>query len=57
MDSLGNDYKDPGYFKHPKGTVAREVANDIPPVKRSEMTVPESGLELNVRKPSGHGGH
>ena len=52
-----NDYKDPGYFKHPKGTVAREVANDIPPVERSEMTVPESGLELNVRKPSGHGGH
>ena len=52
-----NDYKDPGYFKHPKGTVAREVANDLPPVERSKMTVPESGLELNVRKPIGHTGH
>ena len=52
-----NDYKDPGYFKHPKGTVAREVANDLPPVERSEMKMPEGGLELNVRKPMGHTGH
>lgn len=52
-----NDYKDPGYFKHPKGTVAREVVNDLPPVERSETKVPESGLELNVRKPIGHTGH
>lgn len=28
-----NDYEDPGYFEHPKGTVAREVTNDLPPVK------------------------
>lgn len=52
-----NDYKDPGYFKHPKGTVAGEVANDLPPVERSDMTVPESGVEMKVRKPTGHTGH
>jgi len=37
--------------------VAREVANDLPPVERSDMKVPENGMELNVRKPSGHVGH
>lgn len=52
-----NDYKDPGYFKHPKGTVAREVMNDLPPVERSGMTVPEGGMEMSVRKPTGHAGH
>lgn len=52
-----NDFKDPGYYKHPKGTVAREVTNDLPPVERSDMKAPEAGIELNVRKPSGHTGH
>jgi FtsP/CotA-like multicopper oxidase with cupredoxin domain len=48
-----NDYKDPGTYKHPKGTVAREVVNDLPPVERSGMTVPDGGLEMSVRKPMG----
>ena len=52
-----NDYKDPGYFTHPKGTVAHEVANELPPVERSDVKTPEAGIELNVRKPSGHAGH
>lgn len=57
-----NDYKDPGYFKNPNGTVAREVANDLansnlPPVERSQMKVPEGGIEMSVRKPMGHMGH
>ncbi|OZA07315.1 MAG: copper oxidase [Methylotenera sp. 17-45-7] len=52
-----NDYKDPGYFKHPKDTVAREVINDLPPVERSGMTVPEGGMEMSVRKPMGHMEH
>lgn len=52
-----NDYKDPGYFKHPKGTVAHEVANDLPPIERSNVKTPDAGIELNVRKPSGHAGH
>lgn len=52
-----NDYKDPGYFKHPKGTVAREVINDLPPVERSKVNIPDGGMEMSVRKPTGHSGH
>ena len=52
-----NDYKDPGPYKHPKGTVAREVMNDLPPVERSELIVPEGGMEMSVRKPMGHMEH
>lgn len=52
-----NDYKDPGPYKHLKGTVAREVINDLPPVERSQTTVPKGGLEMSVRKPTGHAGH
>ena len=52
-----NDYKDPGPYKHPKGSVAREVINDLPPAERSKMNVPEQGVEMSVRKPMGHVGH
>ncbi|WP_047536713.1 multicopper oxidase family protein [Methylotenera versatilis] len=52
-----NDYKDPGPYKNPKGTVAHEVINDLPPVERSEMTVPEGGTEMSVRKPMEHMEH
>ena len=48
-----NDYKDPGPYKHPKGSLAREVMNDLPPVERSQVTVPEGGTEISVRKPMG----
>ena len=37
-----NDFKGLGYYKHPKGTVAREVTYDLPPVERSDMKTPES---------------
>lgn len=57
-EGLGrNDYKDPGSYKHPKGTLAHEVANDLPPVERSEMITPEGGVEMNVRKPTAHMEH
>ena len=52
-----NDYKDPGYYKHPKGTVANEVINDLPPVERSEMAAPTGGVEMKVRKPMGEMKH
>lgn len=52
-----NDYRDPGYYKHPKGTVAREVINDLPPVERSKITVPEASIEMKVRKPMSHMEH
>jgi FtsP/CotA-like multicopper oxidase with cupredoxin domain len=56
-----DDYKDPGWFKHPPGTVAYEVAS-APAVTRrepgnSKTTKPQ--MELNVVKPgaSGKGSH
>lgn len=52
-----NDYKDPGAYKHPKGTIAREVANDLPPVERPEMSNPDGGMEMSVRKPMGRMEH
>lgn len=52
-----NDYKDPGFYKHPKGTVAHEVLNDLPPVNRAAPSNTEEGIEMTIIKPSGHTGH
>ncbi len=52
-----NDYKDPGFYKHPNGTVAHEVVNDLPPVSRAMPSNAAEEVELTVRKPSGHAGH
>jgi hypothetical protein len=60
------DYKDPGWFKHPAGTVAyewtgalaeparfkAEGSGSMPPVAK-----PVRPTEVRVRKPSGHSGH
>ena len=59
------DYKDPGWYKHPAGTVAYEWKGETPsPVRQSSaggqaMPVAKKrpDIELNVRKPSGHSGH
>ena len=53
------DYKDPGWYSHPKGTVAYEWAGAAPSTQRAEAgsaprTTPDR--ELRARKPSGHGG-
>jgi FtsP/CotA-like multicopper oxidase with cupredoxin domain len=52
------DYRDPGWFRHPAGTVAREVPGDSAPPAPSPATPPAAGApDASVRKPSGHGGH
>jgi hypothetical protein len=54
------DYKDPGWYQHPKGTVAYEWTGAAPSVQRADPgTAPRatSDRELRARKPSGHGGH
>jgi len=56
------DYKDPGWYKHPEGTVAREWNGPLPVAERK---APAPGKpagarqekEFNVRKPGGHAGH
>ncbi len=59
-----NDYKDPGWYAHPTGTVAYEWKGDdggmpdatrAPDAKRSAAKPGEKVLK--VRKPSGHSGH
>jgi hypothetical protein len=55
-----NDYKDPGWFKHPQGTVAYEIENPAaPPVRNveSKSSSPRA-IGVNVKKPKGsHKGH
>ncbi len=52
-----NDYKDPGWYRHPKGTVAYAWSGEIPPQARSEPAPSNATVEMTVRKPNGHGGH
>jgi len=60
------DYKDPGWYQHPKDTVAyeyggaladapRQSADPHAGMKHSAHVVPE--VEVQVRKPQGHSGH
>jgi hypothetical protein len=59
------DYSDPGWYRHPAGTVAYEWKGDVPEAPRSSygggQSMPAAGkpanVEMNVRKPSGHNGH
>jgi hypothetical protein len=51
-----NDYKVPGWFKHPPGTVAREWTGPAPAATSAAPATPGAGERvLQVRKPaSGH---
>ncbi|WP_374258865.1 multicopper oxidase family protein [Aquabacterium sp.] len=50
------DYRDPGDYAHPPGTLAREVHVDTPVPVRAP-SAPASSETLNVRKPQGHADH
>ena len=61
------DYGDPGWFKHPAGTVAYEFTGELPDPARFKaegtgsmppVAKPAQEVEVKVRKPGGgHGGH
>jgi FtsP/CotA-like multicopper oxidase with cupredoxin domain len=60
------DYKDPGWFKHPKGTVATQFAGALKPPARSSSAGGQSmprakpvakETEVQVRKPTNQSGH
>jgi hypothetical protein len=57
------DYKDPGWYAHPQGTVAYEWTGAEPAVQRASPQPAAStpalagGRELRARKPTGHGAH
>jgi FtsP/CotA-like multicopper oxidase with cupredoxin domain len=55
-DVKPGDFKDPGWFKHPAGTLAREYTGELdPPVRGQEPKA--DATTLDARKPSGHKGH
>ena len=58
------DYTDPGWYKHPAGTVAYEWTGALPEPTRSTSAggqsmpvVNQPEVEVTVRKPTGHSGH
>lgn len=55
-----NDYSDPGWYKHPQGTVAWEVQGSAAgtPARRIEPAPAKPKIEVDVVKPKGgHRGH
>jgi hypothetical protein len=56
-EGLGpNDYKDPGPYKHPAGTVAYEYSGPVPAAPRRSGNI-KPGIEMSVVKPGTTGGH
>ena len=65
-DQKPGDYKDPGWFKHPAGTVASEWTGAVAVPARSQSgggammpakNMPAKDIEVQVRKPQGKSGH
>jgi hypothetical protein len=61
-DQKPGDYRDPGWYRHPTGTLAYEWTGALPePVRAQGAGKPaasKSGaVEMSVRKPTGHAGH
>lgn len=50
------DYKDPGKYEHPPGTVAHEYRGEVPTPARAKADTP-AATEFQVRRPNGHQGH
>ena len=66
-NQAANDYRDPGWFEHPAGTIASEWQGGdlIEPhrsVEKGGQSMPlqhqhQQAIEMKVRKPSPHSGH
>ena len=55
-DIRRGDFKDPGHYKHPAGTLASEYTAEMPEAVRSAAPKADANT-LQVRKPTGHEGH
>jgi len=55
-DVKPGDYSDPGWFKHPVGSLAREYMGELEPAVRA-ASPPADASTLKARKPTGHQGH
>lgn len=65
-DQKPGDYKDPGWYRHPPGTMAYEHQGSLDEPVRSSSTgnsamrlaqQPAKQIDVQVRKPGGHAGH
>ncbi len=58
-DQAPGDYRDPGWYRHPKGTLAYEWTGALPePLRGQGAGKPAAAaVEMSVRKPTGHAGH
>jgi len=52
-----NDYSDPGWYKHPPGTVAYEWTGAAPRAERAPEGSSPGAATLSARKPGAHSGH
>ncbi|TAN52498.1 MAG: copper oxidase [Betaproteobacteria bacterium] len=52
-----DDYRDPGWYQHPPGTVAYALEGETPRAERVTPGKVDAGRVLRARKPSGHGRH
>lgn len=55
-DLKRGDFRDPGPYRHPPGTLAYEFDGAVGDAVRAP-TVPSDGNTLQIRKPHGHTGH
>ena len=55
-DVARGDYKDPGWFRQPAGTIAREYTGALEPPARGPAPAGDASTP-RARKPSGHQGH
>jgi FtsP/CotA-like multicopper oxidase with cupredoxin domain len=55
-DVRSGDYKDPGPYRHPAGTVAYEYTGQLQEPTRAVAPAPGK-TNLSVHRPSGHAGH
>jgi FtsP/CotA-like multicopper oxidase with cupredoxin domain len=65
-DQKPGDYRNPGWYQHPPGTVAYELGSAPPEPQRQHSAgdaampatgQPERPVEVQIRKPGGHGHH
>jgi len=56
-DVRAGDYRDPGWYRHPQGTQAREWTGAGPPAARAQTSPEKADVELKAQKPSGHSHH
>ena len=58
-DQKSGDYRDPGWYKHPAGSVAYEWTGALPEPVRGQGAgkAAKGGVEMTVRKPGAHAGH